>query len=631
VGVLLLGALTFPTATQAQDNFRLAENGVTVLCDNAEVGDTGTVNGVTYTKRTRDQITRENAATTCTSGITDMSGSAPGNFFGDGSFNEDISTWDVSSVTDMEAMFYEATAFNQDIGAWEVSNVTDMSRMFTRARLFNQDIGAWNVSNVEDMSRMFLASSLDSPSFDQDIGEWDVSSVTGMSAMFGNATSFNQDIGAWDVSSVTDMSFMFGNAPGIVASFDQDISGWDVSNVEDMSRMFDNAALSPANYDRVITSWAGLGLNADVSFGASDISYCNSGPFQEHLEAEYNWTVTNAGQATDCPTTLVGDGFSDVSSDGAVTLGNTDVAITFSGTNGSSGRVTAGRFSDGPRNVSGVNEVNVSTYRVIVVAGSGLSFSNTTQVRFDASAFGGINDANDITVYSRPVPFNGGFAPVNNFFYDEDTGEIVAETGSFSEFIFASDTNPLPVELSAFDATLNGEDAVLTWETVSETNNAGFEVQRVPVGPGDAEWTSLTTVEGAGTTDEPQSYRFTDTDLPYAADRLRYRLRQIDVDGTESFSEAVTIARQVTQAELLPTYPNPASGQATIRFAVPDRQDVHIALYDMLGRRVEMVTNGPASGRTEQVLDVSDFASGTYFLRMQADSYTETQRVTVVR
>ncbi len=81
----------------------------------------------------------------------------------------------------------------------------------------------------------------------------------------------------------------------------------------------------------------------------------------------------------------------------------------------------------------------------------------------------------------------------------------------------------------------------------------------------------------------------------------------------------------------MPTYPNPVQGQATIRYAVSERQDVRIALYDMLGRRVQTVINGQAEGRTEAQLDVRGLASGTYFLRMQADSYTETQRVTVVR
>lgn len=139
VGALLLWALVLPMATQAQTNpdFELAPNGVTVLCDDANVGDTGEVNGTVYTKRTRDQITTDNAATTCTSGITDMSGRSDFGSFLPGDDYGDISTWDVSSVTDMNHMFRGARSFDQDIGAWDVSNVEDMSAMFhgTRQKL----------------------------------------------------------------------------------------------------------------------------------------------------------------------------------------------------------------------------------------------------------------------------------------------------------------------------------------------------------------------------------------------------------------------------------------------------------------------------------------------------------------
>jgi hypothetical protein len=58
---------------------------------------------------------------------------------------------------------------------------------------------------------------------------------------------------------------------------------------------------------------------------------------------------------------------------------------------------------------------------------------------------------------------------------------------------------------------------------------------------------------------------------------------------------------------------------------------VRIALYDVLGRRVRTVADGRAEGRTEQTIDVSDLASGTYFLRMRTEGHTETQRITVVR
>ena len=252
--------------------FYLADNGITVMCPLADVGDSGTVNGAEYIKRTRDMITTSNASTSCTSGITDMSV-----MFGrDDTFNEDISHWDVSSVTDMRGMFINAEQFNRDIGSWDVSSVTDMSGMFAKATNFNQDIGDWDVSSVTDMSGMFgLATN-----FNQDIGDWDVSSVTDMSifniqidntfyfirGMFIDAESFNQDIGDWDVGNVTNMSQMFRSAD----AFNQDIGSWDVSSVTNMSGMFQVAE----SFNQNIGSWDVSGVTSMVNIfsGASSFN-----------------------------------------------------------------------------------------------------------------------------------------------------------------------------------------------------------------------------------------------------------------------------------------------------------------------------------------------------------------------
>lgn len=153
-------------------------------------------------------------------------------FLGTASFNQDISTWDVSGVTSMTQMFLNATAFNQDISSWNVSNVTNMNTMFCGATAFDQDLSTWDVSNVTWMSAMFSGAT----SFNQDLSTWDVSNVTDMSNMFNSATAFNQDLSTWDVSSVTKMNGMFSMA----WAFNQDVSGWNVSNVTDMSYMFNN-------------------------------------------------------------------------------------------------------------------------------------------------------------------------------------------------------------------------------------------------------------------------------------------------------------------------------------------------------------------------------------------------------
>ena len=115
--------------------FYLAPNGVTVICSSAVVGETGDVGGVTYTKRSRDQIDAladaDNytpLATTCTSDITDMSWL----LYSEDTFNADIGSWDVSNVTDFSSMLWDATSFNQNLSGWCVSLITTEPGYFDR-------------------------------------------------------------------------------------------------------------------------------------------------------------------------------------------------------------------------------------------------------------------------------------------------------------------------------------------------------------------------------------------------------------------------------------------------------------------------------------------------------------------
>lgn len=165
--------------------FYLAENGITIMCPDANVGDTGEVNGIIYTKRDANglsalKLENENNpefATTCTTGITDMSDL----FSNTASFNQDIGSWDVSSVTNMNSMFRSADIFNHSIVSWDVSSVTSMSDMFRFAFAFNHDIGSWDVSSVIDMSRMFGRAD----AFNQDLSCWEVTAILSSPPNFG--------------------------------------------------------------------------------------------------------------------------------------------------------------------------------------------------------------------------------------------------------------------------------------------------------------------------------------------------------------------------------------------------------------------------------------------------------------
>ena len=249
------------------------------------------------------------------------------------------------------------------------------------------------------------------------------------------------------------------------------------------------------------------------------------------------------------------------------------------------------------------------------------------KVRLDTAGIGGIDDPGRLLVLKREDS-GSPWTPLNT---TREGETLVGSTlGSFSEFAIGGNTssNPLPVELSSLDAVVEEEQVTVTWTTASETGNARFQIQRKAER---GRWTTVGSVEGAGTTSESRSYRFTDEDLPYAADRLTYRLRQVDTDGTTTLSDPVVVKQGVDKVELLATVPNPASRQARVRFSIPERQEVQLRLYDALGREVRAIVNAEREGRHEETIDVSGLPSGTYFIRLKAGSKTRTQRLTVVR
>ena len=271
-----------------------------------------------------------------------------------------------------------------------------------------------------------------------------------------------------------------------------------------------------------------------------------------------------------------------------------------------------------------------------------------------------------LTLEYRDDELNGRSEPALEFFRSTDDGATWSAEGiaslnesgntatlngisAFDRFTLGSAAQPLPVELARLEGTVvepddgarpgPGAAVQLTWTTASETGSAGFEVQRrAEGGPSGGTWTQVgyreSKAEGGAAT-EALTYRFTDPEVPYAADSVRYRLRQIDIDGSATLSAPVTVARPgVSEVQLLGTAPNPARRQATVRYGLPEGlagDNVTMRLYDVLGRQVRSADVQAEPGRHEQTLDVGGLSSGVYFLRLRAGGQTKTRKMTVVR
>ena len=227
--------------------FAMDENGI-VKCPDASPGDKEIINGKQYEViANREELLKrveslQDVTCLCTTLVTDMSLliRALPNIGEKRSWNQDISSWDVSNVTNMDGMFLGGDSFNANISKWDTSNVSNMQAMFQSAHAFNQDISKWNVGSVITTRGMFFGTT----SFNQDIGSWDVGKVTQMRRMFSSAQKFNQNISSWNVGNVTDMSDMFFNA----LDFNQNLSGWDVSKVTNCTGFSSNVSNWNKNY-----------------------------------------------------------------------------------------------------------------------------------------------------------------------------------------------------------------------------------------------------------------------------------------------------------------------------------------------------------------------------------------------
>jgi surface protein len=93
----------------------------------------------------------------------------------------------------MNQLFRYTPDFNEDISNWDVSNVTDMYDMFAGCKKFNQPLNRWNVHKVEYMSCMFSGCA----AFNQPLDQWDVGNVKVMSAMFKSCSAFDQPVDQW--------------------------------------------------------------------------------------------------------------------------------------------------------------------------------------------------------------------------------------------------------------------------------------------------------------------------------------------------------------------------------------------------------------------------------------------------
>jgi hypothetical protein len=187
----------------------------------------------------------------------------------------------------------------------------------------------------------------------------------------------------------------------------------------------------------------------------------------------------------------------------------------------------------------------------------------------------------------------------------------------------------LPVELTSFAGARAGKQVVLSWETATEINNAGWYVE---YRTGSDVWHSAGFLRGAGNSNATKLYRFEVTSPSNA--NIFFRLRQVDFDGTIHFSKIIEIAPlsapQVFRLEQ--NYPNPFNPVTTIAFALPARAEASLAVYNQLGQMVTKLADGTLdAGAYSFIWNAADMPSGIYYYELKAGNFRAIKKLVLMK
>jgi hypothetical protein len=216
---------------------------------------------------------------------------------------------------------------------------------------------------------------------------------------------------------------------------------------------------------------------------------------------------------------------------------------------------------------------------------------------------------------------------------------------------------PLPVEMVFFNAKIKADCVLLCWQTASEINNYGFDIERsqMIVRAQSPEinygWKIVGFVQGYANSYSTKNYSFTDS--PDQPGRYFYRLKQIDIDGRIDYSDyiAVNFSEKKPRIKLFQNYPNPFNPVTTIEYFIPSKSklyetpriqypassvqhqvSVSLKVYDILGREVAALVNERKfPGKYKVAFEASNLPSGIYFYTIKTPEASISKKMIIMK
>jgi hypothetical protein len=221
--------------------------------------------------------------------------------------------------------------------------------------------------------------------------------------------------------------------------------------------------------------------------------------------------------------------------------------------------------------------------------------------------------------------------------------------------IIIENESALPVQLTYFNGLLLNKEVVLSWQTATEINNYGFDIEKRVLGTNlySEGWQKISFVQGHGNSNSPKKYSFTDilksTNF-YLPAMLQYRLKQIDFDGQFEYSDIVEVnINGVQQFILEQNYPNPFNPETTIKYSVPSGVETSypeesgqvmtsLRVYDILGREIATLVNeAKLPGNYSIKFSIKEFdkekplSNSIYFYKLQAGNFIQVKKMILMK
>lgn len=232
----------------------------------------------------------------------------------------------------------------------------------------------------------------------------------------------------------------------------------------------------------------------------------------------------------------------------------------------------------------------------------------------------------------KEITFSSGGDVIN--FHLVDASILSENISDIKNILFNSIPlgDPLPVELSSFEAIQTEKGILLKWRTETEVNNYGFDVERAKESNGKIQvWNKIGFVEGHGNSNVSKNYSFTDN--PGTGSKCYYRLKQIDSDGQFKYSDVISIELKIPDRFMLyQNFPNPFNPATSITYNLPADEFVSVKIFDVLGDEVAtLVNNHQKAGSYTVKFDGSRYASGIYILRLNSGNFNSNIKMILMK